>query len=96
MGKMDDEGYVYFIECKKRMFNVGGYKVYPAELERLVKIHSNVLKVTVLGESDELLYNVIRERVALRNNTEEAKKEFQYWCAENISKYKLPQKIEFV
>jgi long-chain acyl-CoA synthetase len=96
MGKMDDEGYVYFIECKKRMVNVGGYKVYPAELERLMKIHSNVLKVTVLGESDELLNNVIRAHVALRDNTEEAKKEFQYWCAENISKYKLPQKIEFV
>jgi long-chain acyl-CoA synthetase len=95
-GRMDNDGYVYFIECKKRMFNVGGNKVYPAELERLLKIHSNVIRVAVLGESDRLLYNVIRVHVELRNKNEEAKKEYDDWCWNNISKYKLPQKIELM
>jgi long-chain acyl-CoA synthetase len=96
IGKMDDEGYVYFIECKKRMFNVGGNKVYPAELERFLKINRNALRVTVQGESDEFLSNIIRVFVELRDKTEEAQKEYLGWCAENIAKYKLPRKIEFV
>ncbi len=74
IGKMDDEGYVYFIECKKRMFNVGGNKVYPAEVERLMKMHENVLKVTVECKSDELLYNVIRAHVELIDKNRENKK----------------------
>jgi long-chain acyl-CoA synthetase len=96
LGKIDEDGSVYFIRCLKRMFNINGIKVYPAEVERLLKIPSNVLRVTLRGEPDELLYNVIHVYVELRNKSEEAKKEYQDWRAENISKYKMPQKIEFV
>lgn len=96
MGKMDDEGYVYFIECKKRMFNVGGNKVYPAELQRLLKMHRNVVMVTIESELDEILYNILRVHVQLRNKNEDSKKEYKDWCEENISKNKLPQKFEFI
>jgi long-chain acyl-CoA synthetase len=96
MGKMDDDGYLYFIECKKRMFNVGGNKLYPAEVERFLKIHSNVLSVTVQCKSDVLLYNVVRAYIELKEKTEETQKEYQDWCVQNISKYKLPQKIEYL
>ncbi|HUI90642.1 MAG TPA: AMP-binding protein [Chitinivibrionales bacterium] len=96
IGKMDEEGYLYFIECKKRMYNLGGNKVYPAELERLLKIPGNVIKATVECEPDELLYNILRVNVELNNKNENDKKKYQTWCEEYISKYKLPQKIKFV
>jgi long-chain acyl-CoA synthetase len=95
IGKMDNEGYVYFIECKKRMFNAGGNKVYPAEVERLLRMHKNVLSVNILGEPDELLGSAIRVQVKLRDNNDDDQKEYCGWCEENISKYKVPRKIEF-
>lgn len=96
LGVIDAEGYVFIKSLKKRMLNVSGNKVYPAELERLMKKHDNVLNVEVYGEPDELLGDKVKAKVRLQNNTTETQKIYKEWCLENITRYKVPKNIEFL
>jgi long-chain acyl-CoA synthetase len=96
LGKMDEKGFIYLSGIKKRILNVGGNKVYPAELERLMKKHNDILNVEVSGESDELLGHVVKAIVRLRNNSLEAQKKYKEWCFENITKYKVPKVFNFL
>ncbi len=36
IGKLDQDGYLYFIDRKKRLIKIGGYNVFPAEIERVI------------------------------------------------------------
>jgi long-chain acyl-CoA synthetase len=96
LGKMDEEGYVFLTGLKKRMLNVGGNKVYPAELERLMRKSDNVRSVEVYGEPDELMGDTVKAKVQLRKNSTEDQKAFEIWCSENITRYKVPRQIEFL
>jgi long-chain acyl-CoA synthetase len=96
LGKMDDDGYVYLTGLKKRMLNVGGNKVYPAELERLMRKNDNVRNVEIYGEPDEIMGDRVKARIQLRDNTKENQRAFEVWCSSNITGYKVPRQIEFV
>src|SRR5699024_2695451 len=52
MARMDDEGYFYIVDRKKDMILVGGYNVYPREIEEVLHQHPNVLEAAVIGIPD--------------------------------------------
>lgn len=39
---MDDEGYFFFVDRLKRMVDVTGLKVWPAEIEAILHSHPDV------------------------------------------------------
>jgi len=96
LGKIDTNGYIHLSGLKKRMLNAGGNKIYPAELERFMKRHNNVMNVEVFGEPDELMGDKVKAKVQLRNNSPEFQKIYREWCLENITKYKVPKSFEFL
>src|SRR5690625_5483315 len=53
MARMDDEGYFYIVDRKKDMILVGGYNVYPREVEEVLYAHPNVVEVAVVGTRSE-------------------------------------------
>ncbi len=96
LGKMDDQGFIYLAGLKKRMLNVAGNKVYPAELERLIHKNDNVWSIEVFGEPDELMGDKVKARVHLQKNTKDDQKLFEIWCSDNITRYKVPRSFEYV
>lgn len=95
LGYVDADGYVYLNGNNKRMLNIGGNKVYMAEVERLMKMHKNVLSVNVSGETVPIQTNILKAKVKLNQNTPEAKKELRKWCVENMTEYKVVKEMEF-
>ena len=55
---MDDRGYVRIVGRLKDMVIVGGFNVYPAELENVLAGHDDVGQVAVIGVPDERLGEV--------------------------------------
>lgn len=97
IGVMDENGYLRITDRKKDMFIMGGFNVYPAEIENLISSHSGVSQVAVVGIPDEKFGEVgaafiIRKADSLELESEELLK----WCKENMANYKVPRKIEFV
>ncbi len=95
LGYIDNEGYIHLIKSKKRMINHGGKKIYPAEVERLVKKNPNVLDIEVFGTDDCLSGQKVEAKIHLKENSNQAKNELKRWCQCNISNYKIFSKAEF-
>lgn len=55
IGRIDDEGYFYIVDRVKDMISIGGLKVYPAEVERILLDHPRVAQAAVVGFSGGVL-----------------------------------------
>ncbi|HUI23782.1 MAG TPA: long-chain fatty acid--CoA ligase [Nitrososphaerales archaeon] len=97
IAKMDEEGYFYVVDRKKDMVNVGGFKVYPREVEDVLFEHPDIKEAGVVGMPDEFSGEVVKAFVVRRdtskNLTEQGIIEF---CRSRLAKYKVPKRVEFV
>jgi long-chain acyl-CoA synthetase len=95
VGRLDQDGYLYLTGLKKRMINAAGKKVYPAEVERLMRLYTDLEDVAIWGEPEEIRGEVVTGRVRLRRKSAAMEQAFRNWCSQHISAYKIPSRIEF-
>ncbi|GGJ72105.1 long-chain acyl-CoA synthetase [Anoxybacillus voinovskiensis] len=95
LAKMDEEGYFYIVDRKKDMIIVGGYNVYPREVEEVLYSHPDVVEAAVIGVPDPNFGEAVKCFVVSRNPdlTEE---QLMSYCRERLAKYKVPSSIEFL
>ncbi|MGD1955583.1 MAG: AMP-binding protein [Sphingomonadales bacterium] len=53
IGQMDKDGYLTLLDRKKDMLLVGGFNVFPAEIESVLNAHPAVIESAVVGVPDE-------------------------------------------
>ena len=58
IGVMDEHGFLSIVDRKKDMVVVGGFNVYPAEVERVLLQHEDVAEAAVVGRPDDRLGEV--------------------------------------
>ena len=98
LGKMDDEGFIYFKQRIKRMIVTSGYNVYPSQLENILDGFEAVQMSCVIGLPDKIKIQKVKAFVMLRPGyepTDETKAAIMAHCKKNIAKYALPYDIEF-
>ena len=98
LGKMDEDGFVYFSQRIKRMIITSGYNVYPGQLENVIDGHEKVLLSCVIGVKDPYKIQKVKAFVVLRPGYEpsdEVKQEILEYCRGHIAKYAMPYDIEF-
>jgi long-chain acyl-CoA synthetase len=95
MATMDEDGYIYIVDRKKDVIIVGGYNVYPREVEEVLYNHPDIIEAAVIGVPDENFGEAVHAYVVRRNETlkEEALIED---CRRELAKYKVPHKIVFL
>ncbi|HWC35101.1 MAG TPA: AMP-binding protein [Mycobacteriales bacterium] len=94
LGWMDEDGYLYLNDRLTDMVLVGGSNVYPAEVEAALDEHPSVMSSCVLGLPDDDLGNRLHALVQL--SAEVSDDELFAWCAERLTKYKVPRSFERV
>jgi len=94
LGKIDGEGYVYITGRKKDMIVVGGFNVYPRELEELLFTHPKVKNVAVVGVPDEKLGEVVKAFII--PDGEVGEEEIKEFCRQRVANFKVPKYVEFV
>jgi acyl-CoA synthetase (AMP-forming)/AMP-acid ligase II len=77
------------------LINVGGQKVYPAEIEEVILRLPNVVDVVVFGEASALLGQMVVARIVLQDPEEETavKTRVRLACREVLAAYKVPSKV---
>jgi len=98
LGRMDEDGFIYFRQRLKRMIITSGYNVYPSQLENVIDGHEKVLLSCVIGIKDEYRGQKIKAFVVPMPGvepTEELKQELLEYCSHHIAKYAMPREIEF-
>ncbi|MEQ1804152.1 MAG: long-chain fatty acid--CoA ligase [Burkholderiaceae bacterium] len=77
------------------LINVGGQKVYPAEIEEIIMTVPNIVDVAVYGEPNALLGQIIVARVALAEPeaVDSIKSRVRLACRAKLAAYKVPAKV---
>ena len=64
IGYVDEDGYLFLVDRKKDMVIVGGYNVYPREVDELLCLHPDIREASAVGLADERLGEVLVAFVA--------------------------------
>jgi long-chain acyl-CoA synthetase len=92
-----DGEWVRFLGRKSDIINVGGNKVFPAEVESVLLEMDNVADVVVRGEAHALTGQVVTAtiRLAREESAQEFKVRMRRFCADRLALYKVPVKVRF-
>lgn len=90
-----DGEYFRILGRKSEMINVGGEKVYPAEVESVLRLMDGVEDVAVAGEENRLTGNIVKAVVRLSTDEDLAafRTRMRVFCKDKLAKYKIPQKV---
>jgi len=95
IGKMDEDG-IFFVEGRMDdMINVGGEKIWPREVEKVLEKHVKIKEVAVIGIKDDFYGEVIKACIVIKKNQEASEKELINFCRERLVSFKVPKIIEF-
>jgi len=95
LGRIDD-GYLYILGRVDDLINVSGEKVYPQEIERVVKVLTGIDDVIAIPMKHEVFGEVVKLFVKKSIESDISKTDILTHCIKNLERFKVPAKIEFV
>jgi len=98
LGYVDEEGYFFIRDRLKRMINVSGYKVWPAEIESMMYQHDAVHEACVIPFKDKQGNEKVKALLVLKpgRETSVTSEDIVLWCRQHMSAYKVPNWVEFL
>ena len=93
-----DGEYFRILGRVSEIINVGGEKVYPAEVESVLQLMEGVEDVTVSAENNSITGQMVKAKVKLNTGETlgEFRKRMQRFCKNLIPQFKIPQKVILV
>jgi len=95
VARMDDDGYCYIVQRKKDMIIVGGFNVYPSEIESVLFAHPAVMEAVVIGVPHLYYGEVVKAFVVPKPGARVSADDLRSHCATNLAEFKRPVEIEF-
>lgn len=78
------------------LIKVGGFQVWPNEIETVINLHPGVKESAVGGVSDIEKGERVIAWVVRKNDQELGTDEILHWCEKQLVFYKIPSEILFV
>lgn len=95
VGYMDEDGYTFIIDRIKDLILVGGFNVYPRNVEEAIYLHPAVDEVTVIGITDDYSGQAVKAFVKLKADANLESAELTEFLRERLGKHEMPKHIEF-
>ena len=97
LGKLDEEGFLYFVDRKKELIKTGGENVYPKEVENVLVHHPAIADLAIIGLTDidgwgEVVTAVVIPKSGHCLSLEEMKE----FCRGKIAGYKIPKALKLI
>ncbi len=96
IGSRDNDGYFWVYDRKKNLIISGGENIYPAEVERALLEHPDVVECGVIGRPDARWDEVPIAYVIRRNGRSVEEAELQMHVQAQLARFKVPREIVFV
>ena len=95
IGQLDESGYLYIVDRVKDMITVGGLKVFPAEVERVLLDHDAVSEVAIVGAPDSVFGEQVFGFLVLTEGTPEqtALSDISAYAQSHLGNYKVPRRM---
>jgi len=92
IGEFDEDGYLFIRDRKKDMVIVGGFNVYPREVEETLLTHPDVQEASVVGIPDSYRGEALVAYVVARTPALEPETLLDHLAA-RLTRYKLPAHV---
>lgn len=96
VGYLDDEGYLKLTDRLKDMYIVGGFNVYPAEIEKQMTGLSGIHQSAIVGVPDQRLGEVGHAFIVRAAGSTVTAEDIIAWSKANLANYKVPRGVTFL
>ncbi|MBS0546208.1 MAG: AMP-binding protein [Proteobacteria bacterium] len=99
LGKMDEDGYLFFKSRDDDVITSGGYRIGPGEIEECLMKHPAVAMVGVVGVPDKVRTEIVKAFVQLRPGTDASdalKADLAGYVKTRLAAHEYPREVEFV
>jgi acyl-CoA synthetase (AMP-forming)/AMP-acid ligase II len=93
LATMDERGYVRIVGRLKDMLIVGGFNVYPAEVENALLAHDAIRQVAVIGIPDARMGEVAMAYIVPTSGKSIEPSAIIAWARERLANYKVPRHV---
>jgi long-chain acyl-CoA synthetase len=94
VASIDDEGFIAIVDRIKDMIAVGGFKVFPSQVEAVLVEHPAVKEALVLGVPDAYLGEMPRAWVTLNEDFSASGEELAQWLNARVGKHERVNGVE--
>lgn len=94
--RFDENGYITVLDRATDIIIVGGFNVYPQEVERVISRHPAVAQVAVVAMAHPVQGEIGRAFVVLEEGRSVSARELISYCKGKLAHYKIPRKVDFV
>ena len=98
MGRLDDDGFLYFVDRKKDVIRRRGENISSQEVEDTIKAHPTVLDCAVIAVPSDLGEDEVKAYVTPRPGATVDPPvyltEIVHWCAARLAYFKVPRYFE--
>ncbi|MDM5283896.1 long-chain fatty acid--CoA ligase [Peribacillus frigoritolerans] len=91
---MDDEGYFYIVGRKKEMIIVGGFNIYPQEVEGVLYEHPAIKEAAVVGIPHKEKGEIVKAFIVPKESASVDLEEIEGYCYSQLTPYKVPKVFE--
>ena len=88
---MDQDGYFKIVGRKKDIILVGGYNVYPDEVDNVLVSHPSVLEAATIGVPKDKEGETVKSFVVFKPGAKVGWDVLSAHCKENLAAYKVPK-----
>jgi len=98
IGRMDEDGYFYIVDRKKDMALIGGFNVYPNNVEKILKDHPAVLEVGVaaIPHPEKQGEEALKAWIVLKPEQHVSEQELIDHCSKFLAGYEVPRRYAFI
>src|SRR5690606_951610 len=98
IGFMDEKGYFHIVDRKKDMALIGGFNVYPNEIDKVLKEHDAILEAAVAGvpHPEKIGQEALKAWVVVKEGYTLTEADVIKFCEERLAAYEVPRRVQFV
>lgn len=90
----DDDGYYFIVDRKKDMAIVGGYNVYPSEIDEVLYEYPKIHEAVSLSIPHRSKGEILKAYIVPKPGEKINPAEIMAYCREKLASYKVPRIIE--
>ena len=93
-----DGEYFRILGRQSEIINVGGQKVYPAEVESVLQEMPDIAEVSVYGEKNAIVGEIVCAAVRLRKTRDarDFQRDLRQFCRQRLQEFQVPVRIKLV
>ncbi len=93
LGRMDEDGYFYFVDRKKQAIRRRGENISSFEVESIINSHDAVLESCVVGVPSDVGEEDVKAVIVLKPGRTASEEDFIHWCEPRLAYFAIPRYI---